>query len=91
MNFEISVLFKDLQFALGIDRDTGTYLLQIPARTAMIDILEYFTLTKEEFELYRAEPQLAMGLVQLCSDWKCDDRLFYTPDRERARRLLKRK
>lgn len=79
MKFKILKTSREYFFSLGVDEDTGKYLLSIPVSNGLVDYDERYEISKEQYDFYENNMKELLKIVNLCYDQKYDDKLVYQP------------
>ena len=87
MTFNDVAISRENKFSIGIEVESGKYYLSIPVANNLVDYEEYYVLTEEAFEAYKADMSLALDFVQKCRERMNDDLLLQKPGKDRGRPL----
>jgi hypothetical protein len=84
MKFENTYLSKDHRYWLGIETESGTHFASIPVSNQMVDYVEAYKITDEEYSTFLADVDAAAAFVDSCRRHERDDRLFLEPGSDRG-------
>lgn len=84
MNFEDRYVSVEHRFSLGEETVSGTYFLSFPVSNGLVDYEEYYALDDEEYQLFKADPESALPLLERCRKHEQDDRLIQKPGSNRG-------
>lgn len=84
MNFEDRYVSREHRFSLGEETVSGTYFLSFPVSNGLVDYEEFYALNDEEYQLFRADPESALPLLERCRRREEDDRLIQQPGSNRG-------
>ncbi|MEJ2066275.1 MAG: hypothetical protein P8X74_23855 [Reinekea sp.] len=71
-------------FSIGIEETSGKYYLSIPVSNQYVDYEEYYEISKEVFDSFKADMNSALNFVQQCIERKKDELLIQKPGRLRG-------
>lgn len=72
------------RLAIGVNADTGHHYVSFPVSNQMLDYLEYYEITPEQYRVFMADHAAALEFVESCRRHERDDLLFYKPGRDRG-------
>ncbi len=75
---------REKRFSIGIEEESGKHFLSIPVRNQLVDYEEYYEISKEAFELFKVDLNLALPFVEQCRERKLDHLLFQKPGKDRG-------
>lgn len=75
---------REGRFALGLDTRSGYWYLSIPVANAMVDYLEYYRLSAQEYDRFREDKAAALAFADACRARIYDDRLILKPGSDRG-------
>ncbi|WP_422742023.1 hypothetical protein ACN27E_13410 [Mycobacterium sp. WMMD1722] len=84
MNFEKVSVSRENRFSLGIERDSQVHYLAIPMSNRLVDHLEYYKLSDDEYQAFREDPARAAEFAESCRRKEQDARLFMKPGTDRG-------
>ena len=84
MKFEKAFVSREGRYSLGVETDSQTHYIAIPMSNRMIDYLEYYKLSDEEYQTFHADPVSAMNFAESCRRREQDVRLFMQPGTDRG-------
>ncbi|MGE2715207.1 hypothetical protein ACQI4L_14200 [Mycolicibacterium litorale] len=84
MKFEKAFVSREHRYSLGIETDSGGHYLAIPVSNQLIDYLEYYKLSDDEYRAMRDNVNQAIDFADSCRRREHDDRLFMQPGTDRG-------
>lgn len=84
MEFKATIVSRADRFAIGVDEDTGKPCLSFPVSNSLLDYVEYYALSKEEFERFSKDIGEAKSLAERCKQHLEDNRLIFKPGTDRG-------
>ncbi|MEJ2046388.1 MAG: hypothetical protein P8X89_24300 [Reinekea sp.] len=84
MNFKDIAISRENRFSIGIEETSGKYYLSIPVSNQYVDYEEYYEISKEVFDSFKADMNSALNFVQQCIERKKDELLIQKPGRLRG-------
>lgn len=83
MGREVVHVDRERRFSLELDTESGRTFVSVSVdlRNGAISYDEWYEVSRDEFERYRAEPGLAHDLVERCRRGELDDRRVVPPGR----------
>ncbi|MCV7266618.1 hypothetical protein [Mycolicibacterium doricum] len=84
MKFEKAFVSRLDRYSLGVETESGLYYLAIPVSNQMIDYMEYYKLSDEEYEALRGDLDQARDFADSCRRHEHDERLFMQPGTDRG-------
>lgn len=84
MKFQDIAVNREQRYALGTEQDSGKHYVSIPVSNGLVDYEEYYEISNEEFERYRADLASALPLVEQARQRQVDDRLIQKPGSKRG-------
>lgn len=84
MKFKDIAISRESRFSIGIEEDSGKYYLSIPVSNQYVDYEEYYEISKELFDSFKADMNSALNFVQQCRDRKKDKLLIQKPGKFRG-------
>ncbi|CAJ1586152.1 hypothetical protein [[Mycobacterium] wendilense] len=72
------------RYSLGIDRKVNGFYLAIPVSNGVVDYDEHYVLTREQYESFLADEEVALNFVERCRRRENDDLLIYEPGTNRG-------
>jgi hypothetical protein len=84
MKFEKSFVSREQRYSLGTETESGLHYLAVPVSNQMIDYMEYYKLSDEEYEALRGDSDLARDFADSCRRHERDERLFMQPGTDRG-------
>ena len=84
MNFEATFRSREHRYSLGVELSSGVHYAAIPVSNHMVDYIERYALTDEEYDQFMTDPDSALQFVESCRDRAEDRRLFLPPGSDRG-------
>ncbi len=84
MKFEKAFVSREHRYSLGMEVDSRVHYAAIPVSNQLVDYMEYYKLTDEEYERFLDEPSQAVEFVESCRNRQQDERLFMKPGSDRG-------
>ena len=84
MQFNDIAVSRENRFSIGIEEESGRHYLSIPVSNQYVDYEEYYELTKELFDSFKANMGSALNFVEQCRDRKKDELLIQKPGKDRG-------
>lgn len=84
MKFETVVTSRENRYSLGVEMDSGLHYVAIPVSNQLVDYVEYYKLSGDEYERFMRDPHQAAEFVESCRDRSQDQRLFMKPGSDRG-------
>lgn len=84
MKFKKLYSSREARFIIGLEEESNRYYLAIPVNFGMVDGLEYYVITKEEFDKIFSDFDYLKNLAQKCRERKNDINLFHKPGLDRG-------
>jgi len=84
VKFESTYLSTEHRYSLGIETESGTHFASIPVSNQMVDYVEAYKLTDNEYNSFRDDVSAAVTFVESCRRHEQDDRLFLQPGTDRG-------
>jgi hypothetical protein len=84
VKFEKTFVSREHRYSLGVETTSGLHYVAIPVSNQLIDYMESYKLTNDEYESFSSDPTEAMKFVESCRRREHDDRLFMQPGRDRG-------
>ena len=84
LKFEKAFVSRENRYSLGVEADSGRHYMAIPVSNQMVDYMEYYKLSDEEYEAFSNDGSLALDFADSCRRREQDDRLFMQPGTDRG-------
>ena len=84
MKFEKDIVSRENRYSLGVENDSGLHYLAIPVSNQMIDYMEYYKLSDDEYQAFRGDASRAVEFAESCRRREQDERLFMQPGADRG-------
>lgn len=84
MKFENTYLSREHRYWLGIETESGDYFASIPVSNRMVDYVEAYRITEEEYERFFSDERAAIDFIEGCRRREHDERLFLQPGTDRG-------
>lgn len=84
MKFQDTFVSRVDRYSLGVEVDSGMYYAAIPVSNRLVDYVEYYELTADEYERFSSEPPQAIIFVESCRKRQQDRRLLMKPGTDRG-------
>src|SRR4051812_15443518 len=84
VRFEEALVSGPHRYSLGIEVDSGRHYVAIPVSNQMVDYMEYYKLSDDEYQVFSNDGSLALGFADSCRRREQDDRLFMQPGANRG-------
>lgn len=84
MKFEKTFVSRGHRYSLGVEVDSGRPYIAIPVSNQMVDYIEYYKLSDEEYVELSNDDSLAADFADSCRRRERDDRLFMNPGADRG-------
>ena len=75
---------REKRFTLKVDENSHRCFLGLPVRNSMTEYDEYYEIDKETFERFKADPALALPMLEQAKARQIDHLLLYKPGSERG-------
>lgn len=69
---------------MGVEAGSGVHFLAIPVSNQMIDYMEYYKLSDDEYRALHDDADQAVEFADSCRRRERDDRLFMQPGTDRG-------
>lgn len=84
MKFKDVVVSKAGRFSIGVEEVSGKYYLSIPVSNRLADYEEYYEITREEFDMFVRDIELANDFANRCRKREMDHLLILKPGADRG-------
>jgi hypothetical protein len=84
MDFQNSYVSREHRYALGVETESGHHFAAIPVSNQMVDYIESYRISDDEYLSFLENPSHAKEFVESCRRREQDDRLFLQPGRDRG-------
>lgn len=84
VKFEKAFVSRENRYSLGIETESGTPYLAIPVSNQLVDYMEYYRLSDDEYNRFQNDQALALEFANSCRDRQQDHRLFMQPGTDRG-------
>lgn len=84
MRFEKTFVSGEYRYSLGVETDSGLHYLAIPVSNRLVDYLEYYKLSDDEYQAFHDDTGQAREFADSCRRRKHDERLFLRPGTDRG-------
>ncbi|MGX9789757.1 hypothetical protein [Mycobacterium sp. MMS18-G62] len=84
MRFEDTYISREHRYWLGIEQDSGRHYASIPVANQMIDYVEYYWITPDEYQRFLKDQRLALSFIEACRRHEHDDLLVHKPGTDRG-------
>ncbi|MEM5435513.1 hypothetical protein [Paraburkholderia diazotrophica] len=84
MAFKDIVVNKKERYSIGTEDISGGHYVAVPVSNSLVDYDEYYEISKEEFNNYLNDENLALEFVEKCRRREQDNLLFFQPGRDRG-------
>jgi hypothetical protein len=84
MKFEKTFVSREHRYSLGVETDSGLHYMAIPVSNQMVDYMEYYKLSDDEYEVFLSDSSLALEYAESCRRRERDDGLFMQPGTDRG-------
>lgn len=84
MTFEDAFLSREHRYSLGVELTSGLYYAAIPVSNQMVDYVERYELSDEEYHGFLHDPDSALKFIESCRNRAEDRRLFLQPGSDRG-------
>jgi hypothetical protein len=84
MRFEKAFVSRENRYSLGVEVESGVHYAAIPVSNQLVDYMEYYKLSDDEYERFLGEPSQALEFVESCRNRQQDQRLFMKPGSDRG-------
>ncbi len=84
MKFEKTFFAKEDRYWLGKESESSRHFMGIPVSNAMVDYIEYYWLTNEQYDLFLADGVSALKFADECRRRQHDELLIMRPGRDRG-------
>lgn len=82
--FKEELFSREFKIAVGHDLETGGYFLSIPVVNRLADYDEYYSISKQEFDSFKNDPEKAKTFADMARERKLDDLLIVPPGTDRG-------
>jgi hypothetical protein len=84
MEFNNMFTSRAQRYSLGMEADSGHHYLAIPMSNQLVDYMERYKLSGDEYQAFRRDPSLAADFAESCRRREHDERLFMQPGSDRG-------
>ncbi|HNM86848.1 MAG TPA: hypothetical protein PKI77_20280 [Mycobacterium sp.] len=84
MRFKNNYLSREHRYWLGVETESGDYFAAIPVANQMVDYIESYRISAEEYEKFMNDQNAAVDFVESCRRREQDARLFMQPGTDRG-------
>jgi hypothetical protein len=84
MKFENAFVSREHRYSLGLETESGLHYAAIPVSNQLVDYIERYKLTDDEYERFLGDQAQAIEFVESCRRHEQDERLFLQPGRDRG-------
>ncbi|MCW2592083.1 MAG: hypothetical protein JWQ86_4510 [Mycobacterium sp.] len=84
MRFDDTYMSRENRYWLGIESESGRHYASIPVANGMIDYVEYYWISTNQYEEFMTDPKLAIEFVEACRRREHDDLLVHKPGTNRG-------
>lgn len=84
MKFQKAFVSREHRYSLGLEADSSRHYLAIPVSNQLVDYMEYYRLTDEEYKSFGDDASRAIEFAESCRRRERDDRLFMQPGADRG-------
>jgi hypothetical protein len=84
MKFEKAFVSREHRYALGLEAESGLHYVAIPVSNQLVDYMEAYKLTDDEYERFLGDQTQALEFVESCRRREQDERLFMQPGHDRG-------
>ena len=84
MTFENAYVSRENRYALGVDIESGSHYIAIPVSNQLVDYMEYYKLSNDEYKAFREDASLALQFADSCRRREKDELLFMQPGTDRG-------
>ena len=70
---------RELKYSLGIELESGSHYASFPVTNGIVDYEEYYRLSPEQYELFLADPDVALAFVEEARRHEHDELLLQKP------------
>lgn len=84
MKFENTFFAKEDRYWLGTETDSGRHYASFPVSNGIVDYVEYYWTTDDQYTKFLADPAAAIEFVDSCRRHEHDDLLIQRPGRNRG-------
>lgn len=84
MKFENRFMSREHRYWLGIEQDSGRPYAAIPVTNGMIDYIESYWLTAEQYQEFLGDGAKALEFIEGCRRREHDDLLILKPGSNRG-------
>lgn len=84
MKFQNTFTSRENRYSLGVEEKSGRHFAAIPVANQMVDYIESYKISDDEYEMFMNNPSRALEFIESCRRREQDDRLFLQPGRDRG-------
>ena len=84
MTYEFSYFSREHNYWLGTDPESGRHIFGIPVSNPMVDYIESYWLTDEQYQAFSEDQDLAIEFAEACRRREHDDLLTHRPGKYRG-------
>lgn len=84
MKFEHTFLSREHRYWLGIEKDSGRSYAAIPVANSMIDYVESYWITNDQYHEFLNNQAAALDFIEGCRRREHDDMLILKPGSDRG-------
>lgn len=84
VKFEKAFVSKENRYSLGLETDSGMHYVAIPMSNQLVDYMERYRLSDDEYERFMTNQSQAVEFVESCRRREQDERLFMQPGKDRG-------
>lgn len=84
MKFQNTFVSREDRYSLGVEEESASHFAAIPVANRMVDYIESYKISDEEYAKFLDDPAAAREFVESCRRREQDDRLFLQPGSDRG-------
>lgn len=84
MRFENTYFSPDGRYWLGRETESGRHYASIPVTNGIVDYVEYYALTGDQYTNFLTDPTAVLDFVESCRRHERDDLLMQKPGSNRG-------
>jgi hypothetical protein len=84
VKFENTLVSREHRYILGVDTDSGRHFAAIPVANQMVDYIEPYLITDEQYQEFLQDESKALEFVEACRRRERDHLLLMKPGSDRG-------
>jgi hypothetical protein len=84
MKFQNTFVSREHRYFLGVETDSGRHFAAIPVANQMVDYIEPYLITDEQYQEFLRDESKALEFVEACRRREHDNLLLMKPGSDRG-------